>query len=663
MGLDRRNSGLRRGRLWTALCLVAPVVVALVASSGRAQTRRTPVVPMIPTADRYQENRVFLERADKLLNTPNTDYQILVGNVEFRKGDMFMYCDSAHFYEQTSSLDAYGNVRMEQGDTLFVYGDELNYTDSIELAVLYADPGKKVRLINKDVELKTDVFNYDLGIELGFYEVGGELIDKKNRLTSIYGEYNPNTKEANFRDNVHLTSLSKGDTLNIYTEALYYNTDTHIAEMTEESMIVNADGTIYTENGRYNTETSVSDLFDRSTVVTKSGKTLTGDTLFYDRNSGYGEAFGNMILNDTVNHSMLTGDYGYYDELIDSAFVTGRALAIDYSSPDTLTLHGDTIRAFRVVKMVSRKIVPQAIADSLAGIADSVSAAAIAALPDSVEVDPETVAAEALAKMEEKFAVDSLVPDTTHYIVAAPRVRFYRRDIQGVCDSMVFVQLDSLLHMHKDPIIWSGTRQIFGNEIVVHMNDSTADRVTLPDYGFMAEMIEEGYYNQMSGKEMVAFLDNGELRHLDVSGNVLIRFFPMENDSTYNKVAQVESSFLAADFKGQAITYMKLWSETNEVITPLYLAKRSLLFLPGFKWLEWQRPKDSGDLFTTPVMPGSEPAPEAEKQVAAEVRSAEPDNGSGEPGSAEDAVPEGEAVIDESTEIITHDEPQPTGGD
>ncbi|MDE6438998.1 MAG: hypothetical protein K2L62_05020, partial [Muribaculaceae bacterium] len=155
-------------------------------SMPRVSSLRTPdtsaIRPTVPHADRHSENRVFLERADELRALPGVEYQIVVGDVEFRKGDMFMYCDSAHFYDNPGSVDAFGNVRMEQGDTLFVYADMLTYSDSTQLAVLYSDPDKKVRLINRDVTLTTDIFNYDLGIDLGFYEVGGVLTDRENRL-------------------------------------------------------------------------------------------------------------------------------------------------------------------------------------------------------------------------------------------------------------------------------------------------------------------------------------------------------------------------------------------------------------------------------------------------------------------------------------------------
>lgn len=585
---------------------------------SRGQDDDNRVVPVIPGESRYNTGRVFLERADKLLK-PSADvpYQVLTGNILFRRGDMYMYCDSAHFDDTNSSLEAFGNVRMEQGDTLFVFADQLEYSDSTELAVLYADPGKKVRLINRDVELRTDIFNYDLGIELGYYEVGGELEDKQNKLTSIYGEYAPNTKDAIFRNRVHLTSLGKNDTLNIYTEALHYNTDTHIADLTDESTIISKDGTIYTYNGVYNTETSIADLYDRSLVVTATGKTLTGDTLFYDHKAGYGEAWGSIILNDTVNKSKLLGEYGFYNELTDSAFVTGNALAVDYSSADSLSLHGDTIQAFRVITITSVPVEKKAPVDTATveiAPEDTIKVNTAPVDTITVEIAPEDtvsvdivpkgssaadVVADSIAALREPMMVE--IADTTHHIVAFPNVRFYRSDLQGVCDSMTFVQKDSLLYMDIDPVVWSGERQILGEQIIVHMNDSTADRITLPRKAFMAEKLEDGYFNQMSGREMVAHLADNTLKHLDMNGNVMIIFFPMEEDSTYNKVASAESSFLAADFYKGDIEKLIMWPESTEVITPLYLAKRSLFFLKDFRWLPERRPLGHDDLMPKPV--------------------------------------------------------------
>ncbi|MDE6343860.1 MAG: hypothetical protein K2L69_03905 [Muribaculaceae bacterium] len=381
-------------KLLFVILAIAGVAEMFLRASG------VPVDPKIPSADRHAGDRVFLERASKLYTRQGDDYQILVGEVEFRKSDMFMYCDSAHFYPD-NSLKAFGNVRMEQGDTLFVFADSLYYNDSLELATLYSWDGKQVELINRDVKLETDEFFYDLGIELGYYRSGGVLTDTANRLVSHEGEYSPSTKEANFYVNVRLNSRDRsGDTLQIITDTLLYNTATHMAELTCFSEIVNGDGIIFTTEGRYNTESGFGELFDRSKAVMNRGTTLVGDTLVYDRERGYGEAFGNMELEDSAKQSILRGDYGYYDQLRDSAFVTGHALAMEYSSGDTLYLHGDTIKAFRV-------------------------------LLDEIKVNDTTY----------------IVADTTNYIVSYPRVRFYRVDMQGLCDSMTFVSLDSTLYL------------------------------------------------------------------------------------------------------------------------------------------------------------------------------------------------------------------------
>ncbi len=531
---SKRHS--RHGAIYIVLCLLLLFIPAILAQ----RPANNLIKPSIPSANRYQKDKVFLEYADRLSLTEGQDYQLLIGNVQFRKGDMFMYCDSAHFYEQTNSLDAFGNVKMEQGDTLFVYADELDYDGNLELAILYANEGKKVKLINNDVKLETDIFNYDLGINLGYYEVGGVLTDKQNRLTSLQGEYSPSTKDANFYLDVHLNSISESDTLDMFTDTLSYNTGTHVAELVCFTEILNNRGTILAQSGTYNTSTNLADLYDRSLIITKDGNTLTGDTIYYDRNNGYGEAYGNMILTDSAHQSSVHGEYGFYNQLIDSALVTGKACAKEYSKKDTLYLHGDTIRTFM------------------------------------------------------------LQEDTTRVMIANPRVRFYRSDLQGLCDSLSFTQRDSILYMHHHPIVWSGNRQIFGNIIQIHLNDSTADWAKLPDFGFAAEHIAEEFYNQLSGKEMTAYFTNGTLSHLDVSGNVQVIYLPMESDSTYNKIGNIESSFLSADFSKNQLDYMRFWSETPGKLTPLYLSKKSIYYLPQFKWYESLRPKDQQDIFNIP---------------------------------------------------------------
>ena len=538
--------------------LLAFALPAIVARTSAPRQDVPDIRPTIPSADRSAGNRVFLERADLLLKNPDDSFMILTGDVVFTKGPMIMRCDSAHYFSETESMDAFGNVSMEQGDTLFVFADELNFDGVSEVATLYADAGKKVRLINRDVELQTDVFIYDLKYDLGYYEVGGTLTDPSNTLTSLYGEYAPSTKEANFYTNVHLNSRNTSDTLDIFSDTLYYNTATHVAELHSPSTVINARGTVYTRLGVYDTDSNRTTLFDRSLVVTSQGQTLTADTIFYDRTAGYGEAFGAMVLTDTAHHVELHADYGYYNELADSSFATGRALIKEFSGPDTLYLHGKYIQSF-------------------------------------ARYDSTPIAADTVAQTPASIRVD-----TTHVAVVYPRVRFFRNDMQGVCDSMRFTQADSMLRMFINPVVWNEDQQVFGNVIELQLNDSTIEKAILPDQGFTAQHIEAEHYNQLSGKEMIAYFIDGEMRQLDINGNVEIIMYPEESDSTINKIVNAQSSFLTATFKGRTTERIKMWPETTGAATPLFLAKKSIYYLPKFKWFADMRPQSPTDIFTVP---------------------------------------------------------------
>ena len=546
---------MRRGSFFALVSVLALPALVLFAAP---EVKRPEIRPTVPTADRSAGNRVFLEHANLLRKAETDSFMVLVGDVMFTKGPMIMRCDSAHYFAETESMDAFGNVSMEQGDTLFVYADELNFDGITEIATLYADHSKKVQLINRDVMLETDVFVYDLGIDLGYYEVGGTLTDPSNTLTSLKGEYVPSTKEANFYVDVHLNSRNSTDTLNIFSDTLYYNTNTHIAELLSPSTVINARGTIYTSYGIYDTDSNRSTLYNRSTIVTNGGQTLTGDTIFYDRGTGIGEAFGKVEAADSAHKAAIFGDYGYYNEFADSTFVTGHAEMRHYGDPDTLYLHARYMQSFR-------------------------------------HIDSTLIAADTVAGTPEWTRFD-----TTHIAVAYPRVRFYRRDMQGICDSMRFTEADTMLRMFVSPIVWSEDRQIFGNIIELHLNDSTIDTATLPDQGFTAQHIEGDHYNQLSGKKMIATFEDGQMRRLDIDGNVEIIMYPEEADSTINKMVNAQSSFLLAMFKGQTTELIKMWPETTGAATPLFLAKKSNFFLPKFKWFEGMRPTDRFDIFTIP---------------------------------------------------------------
>ncbi|MDD2559622.1 MAG: OstA-like protein [Bacteroidales bacterium] len=283
-----------------------------------------------------QGNRIFLEHANSTNFDKNIspDYHFLIGEVRFRHDNAWLYCDTAHYYRADNSLRAFGNVRIEQGDTLFIYGKTLFYDGNKKLAQIR----KEVRMVNKEVTLYTDHLDYDRISNIGYYFNGGKIVDPSNTLTSDYGRYNPDTKMAFFKKDVTLTHpqfLMKTDTLN-------YNTETGVASIISKTEIEAENADIIAYRGWYNTKTDKSLLLDRSYVVSEQRR-LTGDSILYDQSLDIGEAFIDVEMVDSIRNITLTSDYALYNQSNNYALLTKKALLREYSGKDTFYLHADTL--------------------------------------------------------------------------------------------------------------------------------------------------------------------------------------------------------------------------------------------------------------------------------------------------------------------------------
>lgn len=458
--------------------------------------------------------------------------QILTGSVKLRHDSMYMYCDTAYLYQHNNSFEAFGNVRMEQGDTLFIYGDYLYYDGMSQLAMLR----NHVRMINRSTVLTTDSLNYDRIFNLGYYFEGGTLMDSVNVLTSVWGEYSPSTKLAVFNHDVTL----ENPRFVLTSDTLKYSTLTKIATILGPSDIVSDNNHIYSERGVYNTVTEQAELLDRS-ILTNQGRKLVGDSLFYDRKLGYGEAFDNVRMNDSINRNMLTGDYCYYDELSGNALATQRAVAVDYSQGDSLFMHGDTLR------LVSFN-----------------------------------------------FNTDSVYREMRVY----HKVRAYRSDIQAVCDSLVYNSKDSCMTMYTDPVLWHGSEQLLGEQIKIYMNDSTIDWAHIINQALTIEQKDSIHYNQVSGKEMMAYFRDGDIRQVDVNGSVMVIFYPVEErDSSLILMNYSEGAFLRMLLKNRQMERGAFIGKASGTAYPMNQIPEDKYRLASFVWLDYMRPLNKEDIF------------------------------------------------------------------
>lgn len=455
------------------------------------------------------------------------DAQILNGDVCFRHDSSYMYCDSAYFFEQTNSLEAFSNVRMEQGDTLFVYGDYLFYDGNTQVAYLR----ENVRMENGQVTLFTDSLNYERIPNIGYYFEGGLIVDSLNQLSSFYGQYSPETKLAVFNDSVQVENPD----FTLYSDTLHYDTESKVATILGPSVIVSDSGTIHTSRGWYDTVNNTSLLLDQSQV--ESGeKILIGDSIFYNRDTGMGEVYGNMSLVDTAQHVTLQGEYGYYNEQTGYAFATDSARFLEYSQGDTLFLHADTLQ------MVT---------------------------------------------------VDSVYREIKAYY----GVRFYRTDMQGVCDSMQFNTRDSVLYMYTEPVLWNEQYQLYGDTIAIYMNDSTIKYAHVIQFAFAAQHVDSSYYNQLKGNDLKAYFEGQAVHQIDVAGNAESIFYPLEKDGAKVGMNETKSGFLTIWVKDNKLDKLKIWPSPVGSMTPIPDLKPDQKMLKDFYWFDYLRPKNRDDIY------------------------------------------------------------------
>jgi len=511
-------------------CMLAFCASPLVDAANRKQRpRRTSAKSRAP-----KDKRIYLVHADVLHYDQyvNPNAQILNGKVEFSHQGAKLFCDSAHYYEASNSFEAFGHVRMYQGDTLSLVSDYAYYDGDDQMA----QARRNVVLKNRQTTLYTDSLNFDRLYDNAYFFEGGKLVDQGTTLTSDWGEYNTKTKLAVFNYDVKM----RGDDYYLTSDTLYYDTRLSMAHIVGPTDITSGKSHIYSERGYYDTKTEKARLMDRS-VLRNEGKTMIGDSVYYGGKNELSKAFRNVIFTDSINKNRLLCDYGEYSEETGYAMCTDSAVSIDYSQRDTLYMHADTFKIFTF-----------------------------------------------------NINTDSVYRKVHAY----NKVRAYRVDVQAVCDSLVYNQLDSCMTMYRDPIVWNMNQQLVGEEIQVFMNDSTINRAHIINQAFTIEQLRDTtYQNQVSSKEMFAFFENGEIRETQAIDNVRIIYYPEDSaDSSLIGLNYTETTELRMYMENRKMT--KIWMPAAEgTIYPLSQIPPSKKHLEGYAWFDYIRPVDKDDIF------------------------------------------------------------------
>lgn len=509
--------------------------------------------------------------ADNGKYNSNTHFMQAWDNVKIVDKDKnVLTCDRGDYNSDTHQANCYDNVRSVDTKNNVLTCDRGDYNTETKLMHCFSN----VRLLDKDNnELLCEEGEYDGKTGLAKFRNNVVLNDKDGgKLVCEHGTYNSNTHLADFYENVRITKPDgKGE---VITSHAIYNTDTEIASLDSEANITGEEGEfIYTTRGEYNTKTGMAELLDRSYII-KDGRRIDGDRLrtYKEEETGYtiDEAIGNVIISDPVNQFGLTGDHcirveetGYdraygnvvitdsvnkchvlghhceYDENTGYAMATDSAEVIYYYYQDTVYVHSDTMKVFTY-----------------------------------------------------NINTDSVYRD----LYAYKKVRMFRNDVQGVCDSLVHHALDSCTYMYGQPIIWNYNQQVFGEEIRVYNNDSTINWVHVINQAMTIEQLDSVSYNQVQAKEMFSYFKDGQIEHNEAKGNVFVTYFIDEEGGARIGMNYTETTHLKMFMENKKVKRVWMPAATGTVYPPIKIPE-SKRYLPAFAWFDYVRPKDKDDVF------------------------------------------------------------------
>ena len=482
------------------------------------------------------DDRVYLIHSDILKFDqfgPNPDAQIVKGHVHFTHQGASLWCDSAYFFQESNSVKAFGHVRYVQGRELSLVAKRASYDGMRQLL----EARNNVVLHHGSKVLYTDSLDFDRFNNYAYFFEGGRLVDGKDRLSSDWGDYNTQTREAVFWYNVRMHSTNRI----ITTDELHYDTKKSIAHVVGPSKIIQKGSVINTTDGYFNSMTDKAEMYSRSTVTDKN-KEITGDSLFYNKKIGLARGYGNAIYVDKKNKNQLLGHRLVYNEKTGRGWATGHALAKEYSQKDTLYMHADSMKIYTF-----------------------------------------------------NINTDSVY----RKVHCFKHAKVFRNDVQAICDSLVYNSKDSCMTMYKDPIAWNTDRQILGEVIKVYLQDSTVREAHVVGQALSIELMpDKKHYNQLSSKEITTYFVKGNVRRVVAFGNVKTIYYPVDDkDSTLQGLVYTETDTMKLYISPER-KLQKIWTPKNEsVMYPMTQIPPNKYKLPEFAWFDNLRPTGPDDVF------------------------------------------------------------------
>lgn len=255
--------------------------------------------------------------------------------VHFTHEGIEVWCDQAIHYAEDNFFMAYGNVKMNQGDTITLDSDYAEYNGNTQFAFASGN----VKMNNPQTTLETDTLFFNRINQEAYYRSGGTVRDTASVLQSDVGRYYLENEKYTFMSDVVLTNPEYV----INSAQMDFYTDTGHVYFYGPTTINSETSTIYCERGFYDTRGDTG-YFVRNSRIDYENRILEGDSLYFDRNTNFASGTNNIKVTDTMNNSIIKGHYAEVFRDRDSLFITKRAVAISaQEEQDSLYIHADTL--------------------------------------------------------------------------------------------------------------------------------------------------------------------------------------------------------------------------------------------------------------------------------------------------------------------------------
>ena len=598
-------------------------------------------LPVSPSADTLRQIEIIQGNSLRKKMVDSITYQTIAGNVIMKETPTLFYCDSASINERSKVMEAYGNIHINQSDSIHTYSQYLKYIGAERIAYLKKD----VRLTDKKGTLYTQELQYDLKTNIGIYKNGGRVVNGKTILTSLDGIYYANTKDVYFKKNVHLVDPK----YDIKSDSLLYNTQTQVVTFIAPTYIKSKEGgDIFTTSGTYDLKNGKA-FFGYRTVFKDSTRTYVADNSAYDEDAGIAQLEGNAVIKDSVNGYTILGNQIFLNKNDNSFLATRKPVLIfkgegndsTFIAADTLfsgvekrdeqgrkiSLKKDTLKKTIVVTNDSTSLLNQT-DSSLQKIKQTmdtlqsaraasepelkktaqpfISDSAIATIPssDTGKLVVATIPQDSLIKKPtlevlEKDTIINVGKDSViRYFIAFHHVRIFNDSLQAVCDSLHYSSEDSMFRMFKDPLVFSNKSQISGDTIHLFTKNKKVDRVRVFDNGIIINELNSTMYNQIAGRTLNGYFKEGALDYMRVKGSPAESiFYPQDDDSAYTGMNRCKGDVIDVYFVDKNVNKVKFINDVDGILYPMRQIPDEQKNLKGFKWWESRRPKNKLELF------------------------------------------------------------------